>query len=281
MAKVIMIATEKGGVGKTTITLELCRVLSDQFRVLAIDFDGQINLSILSGTYDTDNRENNGTSVFDVLCDTTHTSKMKDAIYSNGHYDVLNGDPKLHSTPALSSSDAQFYLQDRLAEVNDDYDYILIDCPPARGAAQEMAIVAADYVLLISAADDVMSPEGMANLIADIKLKKSRRISHAEFLGVIMNRYSRKANERETISNCYAIAQSEGVHVFDTVIRNSTVYNDAHLRNQSVTDYLISKNLTKSNQRLFDGYSDLVTIVNEIMERIELFENGESEGGNN
>lgn len=280
MAKVIMIATEKGGVGKTTITLELCRVLSDQFRVLAIDFDGQINLSILSGTYDTDNRDKNGVSVFDVLCDTTHTSKMKDAIYNNGHYDVLNGDPKLHSTPALSSSDAQFYLQDRLVEVDDDYDYILIDCPPARGAAQEMAIVAADYCLLISAADDVMSPEGMANLIADIKLKKSRKISHAEFLGVIMNRYSRKANERETISNCYAIAQSEGVHVFDTVIRNSTVYNDAHLRNQSVTDYLISKNLTKSNQRLFDGYSDLVTIVNEIMERIEMFENKKNEGGN-
>lgn len=279
MAKVIMVATEKGGVGKTTITLELCRVLSDQFKVLAIDFDGQINLSILSGTYDTNNRENNGTSVYDILCDTKREYKMKDAIYSNGHYDVLNGDPRLHSSPALSSSDAQFYLADRLVEIENDYDFILIDCPPARGAAQEMAIVAADYCLLISAADDVMSPEGMANLIADIKLKKSRRISHAEFLGVIMNRYSRKANERETISNCFEIAQNQGIHVFDTIIRNSTVYNDAHLRNQSVTDYLISKNLNKSNQRLFDGYSDLVTIVNEIMERIEECE--KNEGGNN
>lgn len=275
MAKVIMIATEKGGVGKTTITLELCRVLSDQFKVLAIDFDSQINLSILSGTYNTEDRTQNGTSLYEILCDPEGKKyNIEEAIYSNGHYDVLNGDPRIASTPALSSSDAQYYLADRLAKDNfkDKYDFILIDCPPSRGAEQEMAIVASDYCLLICATDDVMSPEGMANLIADIELKKKRNITHTEILGVIMNRYSRKANERETISNCYEIAQYKGIHVFDTIIRNSTVYNDAHLRNQSVTDYLISKNLTKSNQRLFDGYSDLVTIVNEIMERIEEFE---------
>ena len=69
MAKVIMIATEKGGVGKTTITLELCRVLSDQFKVLAIDFDSQINLSILSGTYNTEDRTQNGTSLYEILCE--------------------------------------------------------------------------------------------------------------------------------------------------------------------------------------------------------------------
>lgn len=276
MAKVIMVATEKGGVGKTTITLELCRVLSEQYRVLAIDFDGQINLSILSGTYDINNRDNNGTSVYDILCDVEKREyKMKDAIYNNGHYDVLNGDPRLHSTPALSSSDAQFYLADRLDEVADDYDFILIDCPPARGAAQEMAIVASDYCLLISATDDVMSPEGMANLIADIKLKKNRRISHTTILGVIMNRYSRRANERETISNCYEIAQSQGVHVFDTVIRDSPVYNEAHLRNQSATDYLIGINFNKSTQSKFDGYNDLVTVANEIMERIDELESDE------
>lgn len=275
MAKVIMIATEKGGVGKTTITLELCRVLSDQFKVLAIDFDSQINLSILSGTYNTEDRTQNGTSLYEILCDPEGKKyNIEEAIYSNGHYDVLNGDPRIASTPALSSSDAQYYLADRLAKDNfkDNYDFILIDCPPSRGAEQEMAIVASDYCLLICATDDVMSPEGMANLIADIELKKKRNITHTEILGVIMNRYSRKANERETISNCYEIAQYKGIHVFDTIIRNSTVYNDAHLKNQSVTDYLISKNLTKSNQRLFDGYSDLVTIANEIMERIEEFE---------
>ena len=147
MPTVIAITNQKGGVGKTNITFNLSGALAEEDkRILLIDLDQQGNLSFafLDNIYTlrstvADIFLDNGTPISEVIQKTFFLNI--DIIPSN--VDLSKIDLQLAGEP-----DAQYFLADKLKEIKDDYDYIIIDCPPSLSLATRIGLVATDEVII-------------------------------------------------------------------------------------------------------------------------------------
>jgi len=137
MAKIIAIANQKGGVGKTTTAINLSAALGEtQRRVLLIDLDPQGNATTGAGV-DKNNSELTACDVLLNACD------ARQAIVLPGNADLTAAEVQLMNTPGRERR-----LTDALQQVSADYDYIYIDCPPALNVLTLNAFVAADGVLI-------------------------------------------------------------------------------------------------------------------------------------
>ena len=166
MAKVFAIANQKGGVGKTTSCVNLAASLAaTQRRVLLIDLDPQGNASTGSGV-DKLNLEH---SVYDVLvgnCDLAQAMHASE----HGGYQLLpaNRDLTAAEVTLLELPHKEQRLRQALAPIRDNYDYILIDCPPALSMLTVNALVAADGVI-IPMQCEYYALEGLSDLVNSIQ----------------------------------------------------------------------------------------------------------------
>lgn len=165
MAKVISVTNQKGGVGKTTTSINLAAALVKRGkRILLIDMDPQGNASVGCGV-DLDEVEN---TIYDILL---LESTAKEAIVSTeSGVDVLtaNGDLAGAQVELLNEIGRELRLQKALALVQDDYDYIFIDCPPALNVLTINALVASNSVM-IPMQCEYFALEGLSALIATIR----------------------------------------------------------------------------------------------------------------
>ena len=165
MAKVISVTNQKGGVGKTTTSINLAASLvKKDKRILLIDMDPQGNASVGCGV-DTEEVEN---TIYDLLLgDTT----AKEAIVKTEcGVDVLsaNGDLAGAQVELLNEIGRELKLQKALAPIQNDYDYIFIDCPPALNVLTINALVASDSVM-IPMQCEYFALEGLSALIATVR----------------------------------------------------------------------------------------------------------------
>lgn len=170
MAKTIAIVNQKGGVGKTTTTINLSASLAaNKERVLLIDLDPQGNATMGSGI----DKSNLVHTVNDVLL---RDCLAKDAtLTTNCGFDLLpaNGDLTVAEVSLIEQNHRETFLLKALQPLLDDYDYILIDCPPALNTLTINALVAADSVL-IPMQCEYYALEGLAALISTVEqIKKS------------------------------------------------------------------------------------------------------------
>jgi len=225
MAATISVLSQKGGTGKTTAV----RTLTDVFRrvdlrVLAVDLDPQGNLS---DYLDVDPEAS--PTVGDVL---SGRAKARAAI----HDGIIPANLGLAEAElALGGKmGRELALKKALREVKNDYDLILIDCPPALGLLTVNALVAADHAL-ISAEAQYFSLQGVEQALEVIELARENLNPDLEWLGVVLNiadmrtRHSREAFD--------SLRQHYGEKLLDTTIRSSIAYAESAERALSILDY--------------------------------------------
>jgi chromosome partitioning protein len=224
MATTITVLSQKGGTGKTTTT----RTLVDVFRriglrVLAVDMDPQGNLTDYFAVGD-----ELEPTLADVLAGRAGTAA---AIHS----DVLPASVHLAETELLLSGKIgrEMVLRRALAEVADDYDVVLVDCPPSLGLLTVNALVAADWAL-ISTEAEYFSLQGVEQALEVVEAAKAVN-PDLRWLGAVLNIADmRTVHAREALVQ---LRESFGDKVFDTAIRRSVAYAESAERAVSIVDH--------------------------------------------
>jgi len=225
MAATIAVLSQKGGTGKTTMV----RTLTDVFRridlsTLAVDLDPQGNLS---DYLDVDPEAH--PTIGDVL---SGRANAVDAV----HDGIIPSNLGLaESELALSGKmGRELTLRRALREVSDDYDMVLIDCPPALGLLTVNALVAADYALL-SAEAQYFAMQGVEQALDVIELARENLNPDLEWLGVVLNIADmRTRHSREAYAS---LREHFGEKLIEHTIRQSIAYAESAERAQSIVDY--------------------------------------------
>jgi chromosome partitioning protein len=225
MAVTIAVLSQKGGTGKTTMV----RTLTDVFRrvglsTLAVDLDPQGNLS---DYLDVDPEAS--PTVGDVL---SGRARAADAV----HDGIIPANLGLAESELAMSGKMgrELTLRRALREIEDGYDVVLIDCPPALGLLTVNALVAADYALL-SAEAQYFAMQGVEQALEVIELARENLNPDLEWLGVVLNiadmrtRHSREAFD--------SLREHFGEKLVEQTIRQSIAYAESAERAQSIVDY--------------------------------------------
>jgi chromosome partitioning protein len=213
MAKIFCIANQKGGVGKTTTTVNLCAGLAKiGQRVLMVDLDPQGNATMGSGV---DKREL-AHSVYEVLLDDLSVSQAKVHSESCG-YDVLGANRDLAGAEIelVNVSDRNRRLKTALVQVQADYDFILIDCPPSLNMLTLNGLCCAHGVI-VPMQCEYFALEGLSDLVATIKQVHANLNRDLELIGLLRVMFDHRITLQRQVSD--QIKAHFGHKVFDTVI---------------------------------------------------------------
>ena len=213
MAKIFAIANQKGGVGKTTTCVNLSASLAaTRKKVLLVDLDPQGNATMGSGV-DKYTLEH---SIYDVLVDSVPVSSVRVATPESG-FDVLpaNGDLTAAEVVLLESGHKERRLAEALSQVQADYDFMLIDCPPSLNMLTLTGLVAADSVL-IPMQCEYYALEGLSALMDTVQRVADTVNPSLEVEGLLRTMY----DPRNSLTNDVSAQLQEyfGDRVYRTVI---------------------------------------------------------------
>ena len=232
MGKIIAIANQKGGVGKTTTSINLAASLGVlEKKVLLIDADPQANASSGLGI----DIESVKVGSYQVL---EHTSSAKDAILKTtspnldiiaSHIDLVAIEIEL-----VDKVRREYMLKESLEEIKDAYDYIIIDCAPSLGLITLNSLVAADSVI-IPIQCEYFALEGLGKLLNTIKSIKKIHNKDLDIEGLLLTMF----DSRLRLSNQVVdeVQKHFSTMVFDTIIRRNTRLGEAPSYGESIIAY--------------------------------------------
>ena len=229
LATVIAFANQKGGVAKTTSTLNLGVAFRELgLNVLCIDLDPQGNLTMSQGL----NPDDIERSMFDVL---VHKLPIEEVVHK-AEIDLCVSSIDLAGAElALSSMiGRERSLEKALLPVKANYDYVLIDTPPSLGLLTINALVASDSVI-VPVQCEYLSLRGLVQLENTLSMVRENLNPHVEIIGILPTMFDRRTlHSREAID---ILEENFGALVFNTRIRKTIRYAEAPVKGSSVLKY--------------------------------------------
>ena len=231
MGKIISVANQKGGVGKTTTTVNLCTILAKKGKkVLLIDADPQGNAT--SGLGVEKEVEN---STYDILVnDTEIKDAIQDTIIKNLKVCPANMNLAGAEVELVSMMSREQRLKEKLDVIKDEFDYILIDCPPSLGLITLNSFTASNSVL-IPVQCEYFALEGLGQLINTINLVKKHLNKEIQIEGALLTMYDARTNlSNQVVKEVKKYFEDK---VYKTVIPRNVRLSEAPSYGMPITEY--------------------------------------------
>lgn len=255
MGKVISIANQKGGVGKTTTAINLAAGLAVlEYKTLIIDADPQANATSGIGF----DQRNVKTSIYDCMLNDAAPS---DIILQTGtpnldiipaHIDLVGAELEMVDMP-----NREFMMKRVIETFKDQYAFIIIDCSPSLGLVTVNALSASDSVI-VPVQCEYFALEGLGKLLNTIKIVQSRLNPELEIEGILLTMFDRRLRLSNQVVE--DVQTNFGNLVFETIINRNTTLGEAPSHGESVIMYDIE---SKGSQNYLD-------LAREILQRNDL-----------
>ena len=232
MSRIIVIANQKGGVGKTTTAINLSASLAARKkRTLLVDMDPQGNAS--SG-FDIKSNENNS-NIYDVMLG---EAAIEDAV-------IQNVRPRLSVIPSdvdLAACEIQLsdkenrneILRDEISRIRDNYEFVIIDCPPSLNILTLNAMCAADTVL-VPLQCEYYALEGLAQLMQTVKLVSERLNQNLHIEGIVFTMYDSRTNlANQVVEN---VEQNTDKKIYKAIVPRNVRLAEAPSYGMPITEY--------------------------------------------
>lgn len=244
---IIAVSNHKGGVGKTTSTVNIGAGLAlTGHKVLLIDMDPQANMTQSFGITKSD------VSVYEVLKGESEVKTVQ--VFDNLEILPSTLDLSGAEMELINEAGREYILNEAIAGIKDNYDYILIDCPPSLGLLTINALTAATEVYIPLQAH-YLAIKGLTKIIEVIGKVKKRLNKQIEITGVFVTQFDkRKVLHRDVVETIYTYFQGK---LFDTRIRDNIALAEAPSQGMDIFHY----------DRASKGAEDYKELVKEIIER--------------
>lgn len=247
MSEIMAIANQKGGVGKTTTTINLSAALAEKGKhVLVIDMDPQGNTSSGLGI-DKDELE---TTVYQLMIgDNNFDECVQKNVFENLDVLAANVDLSAIEIETMDMEDRSYILSNIISKVKDRYDYIIIDCPPSLNTLTINSMTTADSVL-VPIQCEYYALEGLSQLIYTINLVKERLNQKLCINGVVFTMYDGRTNlSLQVIEN---VRNNLNQTIYDTIIPRGVRLAEAPSHGLPITQYDVRSTGAKAYMALAD-----------------------------
>lgn len=233
--KVITIANQKGGIGKSTTATTMANILGNRGnRVLLIDTDPQRNSTVVYQA-----KVEDTATLYDVLAGTPRVD-IKEAIQHTPNGDIVASDKLMRDADIYflqDSANGIFRLKDALETIQDDYDYVIIDTNPTIDRIMYNALVTADEVIIPTSAA-IFGIMGLGDLIETISAIKKRSNPNLKVKGILLVAYQGTTNlAKSARAEVEEMANKIGIRLFETPIRASIKVAESQARLMPLVKY--------------------------------------------
>jgi chromosome partitioning protein len=252
VTKILSVSNQKGGVGKSTIAYNLAFGLAHQkAKVLLIDLDSQCSISRLLNN----NPKMTTPTINDILLKQTDINK---AVQQSKSVDFISASKSLASIDGLLTQVGKEYrLKRGIDDLSTNYDYIIIDTPPALSILTINALTASNYVIIPTTADSV-ALYGIGQLAENIEAIKEFTNPNLKIAGIVINRLNNTLLNKDLSDTLKLMAEKIGTRAFKTPLREYIAIREAQFHGTDIFEYDLLSNAAKDYGNLLKELKDAI-----------------------